>query len=464
MGSIGGNSIPQLTALERIGPKGYLRYIFPFQLDDNYDIEEVSRILQAGYDALSQRLPEVASEAVPDPDSKQNGVLKFVALENPDAYDAPFAVKDLRDSYPSSYAELKEKNFPVEFFHAETFCRRPVWPQPGDRLPIALVQANFIRGGLILAWNILHMSGDGTSYYVWTQIWAEGCRRAQGDFKSPLDLPAAIWKDREPFMRPSGRNAGNAGDHPEYTVLPFAPPGMPPKMTSDNHCGQVYYFSPESLVELKKYASPANATNPTDQKWISTNDALSALLWSTVMRVQHSVDELEGDPVSVFNVALDGRQRTDPLIHPKTLGCFLEWVAPSASIRDMLTKLHVADLAILIRKQIIRADNQFTDDVVTLVDSLDDVGKLVATAFLDVPGNNCVQSSWLGFELYGIEWGPLLGKIESVRSPHVGVINGASVVLPQLPNGGMEVLVGVESSCLDKLLSDPLFNKFGVAR
>jgi hypothetical protein len=40
----------------------------------------------------------------------------------------------------------------------------------------------------------------------------------------------------------------------------------------------MYYFSPESLVELKKYASPANAKNPTDQKWISTNDALSALL------------------------------------------------------------------------------------------------------------------------------------------------------------------------------------------
>jgi hypothetical protein len=134
----------------------------------------------------------------------------------------------------------------------------------------------------------------------------------------------------------------------------------------------------------------------------------------------------------------------------------------SAPILDMVTKLHVADPAILIRKQIIRADNQFTDNVVTLVHSPDDVGQLVATGFLDVPDNNCVQSSWLGFELYGVEWGSLLGKFQSVRSPDVGVINRASVVLPQLPNGGMEVLVGLESSYLDKLLSDPLLNKLGV--
>jgi hypothetical protein len=90
---------------------------------------------------------------------------------------------------------------------------------------------------------------------------------------------------------------------------------------------------------------------------------------------------------------------------------------------------------------------------------------LAPTAFLDVPGFNCVQTSWLNFKLYGLEWGSLLGdRIEAVRMPHVGVINGLQVVLPVLPNGGMEIMVGVEGDCLDRLLADPLFAKFAVPR
>ncbi|KAJ5710599.1 hypothetical protein N7488_004755 [Penicillium malachiteum] len=456
MGSIASNQgPPQLTALERIGPKGYIRYLFPFQLEEDYDIDHVARVLRAGYDALGARLPEVACEAVPDIDCEQAGVMKYVKRNDEIE---PFVVRDLRDIYPSTYTELKKRRFPVSSFDADTFCRCDTWPEQRNRVPIALVQAKFIRGGLILSWNMLHMAGYGTSFCIWTKIWAEGCRQAQGDYESPVDLPEAIWKDREQFMKPSGRNNGRIEDHPEYTLLPFT---LPPLAC---HRGQVYYFSPESLARLKADASPVYATQPTDQKWISTNDALSALLWRTVMAVQHPIEGLEEYPVSVFNVALDGRQLADPPVHPNTLGCFLEWTAPSASIRDMLTKFSIADLAILIRKAVTRADNHFTDDVVTLVHSVEVVDRLVATAFLDVPGNHCVQSSWLGFELYGIEWGPVLGsKIEAVRTPHVGIINGAQIVLPPLANGGMEVLVGVESNCLDRLLNDPLFNKYGVA-
>ncbi|KAJ5476929.1 hypothetical protein N7475_002658 [Penicillium sp. IBT 31633x] len=464
MGSIDDNpSIPQLTPLEHIGPKGWLRYIFPLQLQEEYDLDEVARVVQAGYRGLTQRLPEVACEAVPDVTATQRGVMKFERQENHGA--DKISVKDLRESFGSDYAELKKKFFPVALFDADTFCPQSIWPSAGDRLPISVVQASFIHGGLILTWCILHMAGDGATFYTWTKIWAEECRRLQRlDILDPVQLPEAIRKDREQVMRPSGRNAGRLEDHPEYTLLPVTPPGPPPKMTSLSHRGQIFYFSPESLAALKADASPINASKPSDQKWISTNDALSALLWLTVMAVQSPLEDLEGKPVSIFNIALDGRQRTDPKVHPATLGCFLEYVAVSVPIRQMLTTLNVADLAIEIRKAILRADNQFTDDVIALVEQLEDVDRLVPTAFLDVPGFNCVQTSWLTFQLYGLEWGPLLGNIQAVRVPHVGCINGAQVVLPVLPNGGMEILVGVEQTCLDRVLNDPLFNKYAVAR
>lgn len=457
--------IQDLTALERIGPKGYLRYVFPFQLPENYDLSEVSRVVQAGYDALTERIPVVASEAIPDPDAKQAGVLKFHG-RNEDS--AKIVVKDLRASFGSTYSDLKSNHFPVAAFDADTLCRRSVWPTAGERLPVSLVQANFIPGGLLLTWCILHMAGDGTSFYTWTKLWAEGCRVAQGlDIADPAQLSEELWRDRAQIITPLGHNEGKLENHPEYTLLPFTPPGAPPKMLSPSHRGQVYYFSPESLAALKAEASPANATTATDQSWISTNDALSALVWRTVMAVQSPLDTLEGgdDPVSTFGIAIDGRQRTNPRVHPNTLGCFLEYVAVSTPIRKMLSELNLADLAVQIRKAILRADGEFTDDVVSLVEKLEDVDRLVPTAFLDVPGFNCVQTSWVGFELYGLDWGTLLGgKIDAVRVPNVGCINGCQVVLPVLPDGGMEVLVGVEGTCLDRLLKDPLLNRFGVAR
>ncbi|KAH6657798.1 transferase family-domain-containing protein [Truncatella angustata] len=465
MGSVTPLEIPPLTPLERVGPKGYLQYVFPFELPENYELEEIAQILKEGYNAASQQLPVLACEAVPDPTHKQAGVMKLQEISDSEV--EAIVVKDLRapGAFPMSYAELKAKSFPVSAFETDVVMRRTVWASPGDRLRVSQVQANFIQGGVVLGWSILHMFGDGTTFQVWTQVWAEECRRAQGlAIEKPIKLPEAIFKDRERVMKPSGESTGLLENHPEYTLIPFTPQGAPPKMLAKNHRGQVFYFSRQALIDLKEEASPTKATQPSDQSWISTNDALSALLWRTVMSVQYPIDTLEGDPTSVFNIAIDGRLRTSPPIHPQTLGCFLEYVAVAANIRKMLTSYSLADIAIRVREAVGRAKEGFTDDVITLIDKhVEDVDRLVPTAFLDVPGFNCVQTSWINFALYDIEWGQL-GKIQAVRSPSVGVINGLQVIFPVLPDGGLEVLVGVEDSCIDRLLHEPLWNKFAKAR
>lgn len=166
-------------------------------------------------------------------------------------------------------------------------------------------------------------------------------------------------------------------------------------MLSNTHRGQVFHFTREALEALKAEAAPSNATNPspTDPKYISTNDALSALLWRTVMAVQNPVESLgDADPVSAFALAIDGRLRTNPPVHPQTQGCFLEYLGVEIPIRSMLTG-NLADIAKEIRKSVARADGEWTDDVITLVEKLEDVNRICPKAFTDVPGYNCVQSS-----------------------------------------------------------------------
>jgi len=183
---------------------------------------------------------------------------------------------------------------------------------------------------------------------------------------------------------------------PLLTCCPTVPlSGMPPGLTSATHRGQVFYLSAEALVTLKKDASPANVTHSDEDtpKWVSTNDAVSALLWRTVMAVQHPIETLASNPISAFAIAIDGRIRTDPPVHPRTLGCFLEYVGLELPIREMLETYSLADIAVEIRKAVTKAHKGWTDDVVTLVDGLKDVDRLIPKAFTDVPGYHCIQSS-----------------------------------------------------------------------
>ncbi|KAH8649380.1 hypothetical protein BX600DRAFT_484186 [Xylariales sp. PMI_506] len=415
MVSLHSPDVLKLTPLERIGPKGYLQYVFPFELPEGYIPEEIVHTLKAGYYAASTEFAPLAYEAVPDTEANQVGVWKLQPIDDSEL--EAITLKELRTAgrFPYTFTELKEKSFPVSAFEMDTIMRRHVWPGPDE--------PNFISGGLILGWSILHMVGDGTTLFVWAQTWVEECRRAQNlDISSPIELPRAIYGDRELVIKSSGRNAGRLQDHNEYTLLPFTPQWPPPKMVLKHHRGQVFYFSPEALKELKE--------------------------------AQFPLDALEGNSVSIFNIVIDGRRRTNPPVHPQTLGCFLEYVALSLPIRDMLSSLRLSGIAIPVREAVLRANKEWTDDITTLIDKhVEDVDRLVATAFLD--------TSWVDFALYDLDRGLALGnKIQAVRSPSCGVINGLQVIFPVLPNGGLEVLVTVEENCLSRLLHEPLWNRF----
>lgn len=111
------------------------------------------------------------------------------------------------------------------------------------------------------------------------------------------------------------------------------------------------------------------------------------------------------------------------------------------------------------------------DDVVALASQLEDASRLIASAWVDAPGKNAAQTSWIGLSPYEFGWGRLGGKdkddeahIEAVRTLDVGVINGGQVVLPRLPDGGVEFIVGVEEACLPRLLADPWLAKYAQLR
>ncbi|KAI1332742.1 transferase family-domain-containing protein [Xylariaceae sp. FL0255] len=456
--------VPTATPLEKGSPQTWIRFVFPMELGEAFDADEVFGVLKQGLEATKERLPELACEAVIDTDAKQAGVLK---LQKCTDYDT-LTKKDLRvdKAFPHTYAEIKSKRFPSQAFPGDILCRHFTWPSPGERLPVFDCQVNFINGGLLLTCCCLHVFGDAKAYYTWLEIWAEECRRLQGESGSHSEIPEEMFTDREKYMKPSGRNSGKPEDHPEVLVLPFTPPDTPPKMMSREHVGQIFRLTAEQLIQLKADSAPKYSSKPNgDHTWISTNDAVSALMWRSVMRAQFPLEDLKGDPTSVLNVAIDSRLRTNPLVHPRALGNWLGWICTQMSIQKMLERERLADPALAIRKAVLKLNTDYADDFGTLLESVEDIRRVVPAAFVDVTGFNCVHTSWINMGIYDINWGTktLGGAIQSVRSPDVGVINGGSVVLPRLLEGGIEILIGVESKCLSRLLEDPLLAKYATA-
>ncbi|KAF9874564.1 hypothetical protein CkaCkLH20_08127 [Colletotrichum karsti] len=464
------SGIPQLTPLEQISPRGWVRYLFPFQLPEDYDVEAVTELFRRSLQATKERFPTLACEAVPDPDARQANALKLQKITDNEI--EPVIINDLRHSttFTTTFADLKVKNFPVSSFPARIFTRCPIWPAPGQRVPITTVQINFIRGGLILNWNLFHLVGDGQAFYNWIRVWAEETRRAQGlDIPDPVCYPDRIFTDRQiahkqPQTLPNGK-AGRLEDHPEYKIVTDPATQLAKIATTDGHVGQIFYLSAESLQLLKRDAQPQTG----DGSYVSTNDALSALIWRSVMAAQFDVSELDGSEISVYNIAIDGRGRSQPPIHPQAMGSFLGFIQVELPIKKILETDNLAVLAHLIRKAVTAMDKNFSgsfiNDVVQLVNNQNDLGVLIPTSFLDVPGRNCAQTSWEKFKMYDLDWGHVLGgKIAAIRSPSCGILNGMQIMYPQHPDGGREMLVGIYEKRLEKLCCDPVWTRYAVRR
>ncbi|KAM0330973.1 hypothetical protein ACHAQA_003930 [Verticillium albo-atrum] len=464
----GYDEIPALLPLETIGPKMYVKPFLVFKLQEDYEIDHLTRVLDDAYRATKKRIPVLDCKVVPDHDADQEGIAKLEKLAEEEVPQIVF--KDLRSTevFNFTYSELKANNFPPVAFDAQLLSSVPPAPAPGAVAPVAALQINFIRGGMVVCLAFHHVPGDARTFFDWTKVFAEECRRAQGiELPGDNGFDARMLEDRERLRLrvSSDRSGGTIEDHPEYMILPFVPDANDGSglfsITSSSH---VFYLSPESLEALKTDAAPSNATQALDDvPWISTMDALMALIWRTVVRAQTPLDSLEGDPISRMSFGIDNRKRTalDPPLHPRTLGNFFSVTEAALPAREVLTRASVADLAALIRRGLQKKDGRHYDSLVTVIRRLDHVERLVLSVITSL-ACSAMATSWADLEYYDIAWGPLFGdRIEVLRTARGGVMN---TIMPRLPDGGIEVALTMEPEAHQTVLQDPVWTKYAKLR
>ncbi|KAF5664639.1 enoyl hydratase isomerase family [Fusarium circinatum] len=465
---------PPLLPTEQIGPYILAREIFIFELPEGYDIDRLVGMLRLGYRNLKNTVPLIGCEVIPAEESRP-GMLKLRHYGDEDLND--FTVKDFRtDGACPSFAELKAQGYPSSALDPDRFCTRGLggqWPLPGDRVAVTLMQANFIRGGLLLNLSFLHVCCDQTTIFKFMEVLSEELRRVQG---LAIPHPAEVHaKDRDRIMKLSANNEERCFDHPEYTLLESKPSELPPLMTKDIYHGHVWYLSPENVLALKEEASPKNAKllkHETLPSYISTTDALAALIWRSTMVAQHvkmpkpSTGSLSSEAPgsrgpSQVAIALDLRRRSRRTIQKHTLGNILGFAPAILDLNQVIHEASLADLAILVRRAIEKADNVYLEEINTIVNGLDDVSCLLPTVMPDMPGNHIIQTSWRELPFYDLQWGNAFGgSIQALRIPSCGLMHGVQAMLPDPKRGGCEIWVGVEDSAMDRLMADPLWRRY----
>ena len=453
---------PRVSSLEQASPPYWNRSLYCFKLHSDYKQEEIIDILREALKATFSDLPVLTGQMVPVDDEKQPGKKDVIPGGNEELF-----VKDLTSS-SLDYDHLRANRFPLSNFDDETFWATPCFPSsPGDRCPVFAAQANFIKGGWLLGISFWHLIMDGSALAIILRVLAQNCLLVQDPSskgQAGLKLSGDVY-DKLRLHESDPEYKGLVSDHPEYTTFHEVPGGAPLFMTIPLKV-DVFHISPASLKALKAAATPIVKTESLTKEpmWVSTNDAVSALMWRSVIAANYEGTEYSDEPPSCCQVAVNARPKMDPPLPDDYFGCALVFGTSFLPVSSILVPGSLSTMALMIRQSIMKVTASYIESVIAVMHNVPDYRRFLPSSFLDVLGHSTVQTSWSAFPLYAYDWGKALGgKCERVRAPKLGMFNGLQTILPALPEsqgGGYEVMIGLESHVMEKLKRDPLWSKY----
>lgn len=450
----------ELSTVEQTGPRGYIRPLFFFALSKDVSASNIMGLLQKGLQKTKKAVPMLSAELIPDTQSEQKGRFLLRQGDFGELHE-----KDVRGQFPLTYDELRKLNFPASALPQDVFCPVPIFPAPGKTIPVFSSQATLIEGGLVLNICIMHLCGDARAIYDILKIWAQNCRHILDPVNNTgCESVARDVFTKEPFVHGSpSEKGGKAEDHPEYALF-NEPPAPPPAMLKTTFRTEVYYISKEKLRQLK---ADASARLP-EGAWISTHDAVCALIWRCALAAQVDMKTVGEHTKSLNTICVDGRLRSKPNLSEDHIGMPMVYATPSIDLRESLASDDFSHIALAIRRAVASTDANYINSLVNWFNTIPSYDCLGPVSFGGLMNTSVMMTSWFKIPFYSINWGSVFSSnCESTRTVFEGFFNGSQVVLPELPEergGGMEVVVGLDEENWNKFRQDQLWFKYAESR
>lgn len=446
--------------------KIYTQICFCFPIADASSHPAIINTLRNGLERLSESFPWVAGKVVNEGSCEGNsGVFKIKTMGK-----APrLVVKDLRQdpSIPSMDA-LRRANFPFSMLDEIIVAPRRTIPGSPDESaldsdPVFLLQANFIKDGLLLTFVGQHNTMDMTGQGQIIHLFSKACRDEKftneelssgnlprGNLISVLDESYEQGSELAHQILKSNPSQSISDDANSHLTPRLPIPKPPPK------CTWTYFsFHPTSLAALK---SLATKTINISSGYISTDDALSAFVWQSVIRAR--LPRLNPTTESTLARAVDVRQYLDiPRKYP-------------GLVQNMTYRTHT--LQKLVEEPLGSVASHLRLAIDPKTSNLRYHSRALATFLSRTPDKNIVSfvatidlsadimlSSWAKLDCYEMDFSLGLGKPESVRRPRFNPCESLIYLMPRALDGEISLAICLRDEDLERLRADEEFAKYG---
>lgn len=492
-----------LSPLDHLMPRYYTMKCLYFPLS-NPDVARITSVLKSSLQRTFETLPILSGTVQPAPQTKQRGSLCVGAPWN--EIDEVFCVNDLSLS-DLDYENLRQNHFPMatsKYYGIISLLTSRGSPLPVKN-PVMMAQVNFFRNGMILVPLWHHSCIDGIGGVAITELWATFCRGEDGAEMMGdgiLDRERLMFGDetgrledfreyshsfesceRDKRLQDDGQGKGllsrgyNLSTHflhslavfpkkirPDILPSTMSPTGSSAPQLPKEVDTEIFFFSRSKLGALKSAvsASVASAADIKTPSYISTNDALSALIFACVTEARRPFNPTGTTQAIPLALTVSGRRLLNPPLPEKYVGnmslfCHLD--VPLHTITPETRS--IAAVAHQIRKCLSQLDESYVRELIGALNTVDDTGKVAPASRVSKYWPFMI-TPWTGQGFYGIDWGTEIGvKCERVRIPKVSrpEFDGVIIILPELKveNGieeeeaGLEVMVGLEKRAMQRL-------------
>lgn len=450
------------TAVDQRSSRIYLKQILILSLPQPQKHEEISRILQEAMQATVEEIPCMAAQVV----TKEKGQRAL------DPGSAQLVIKDLTNEI--DFADLKAANFAQELLDPNVLLPVDQFYFVDSPLDVFKVQANFIKGGLLLSVAVHHFATDASGVSTVVRTLASQCRRAQQPQNGVNGLSEKMETSRlssQKMDRASFYNWTQPGDISAlkaYSLLDKAPP-KPAWMTEKDGpvSSETFRVSPSAIKSLKDAASkvqhPEQFTNGDStlglEPYITTHDAICGLLWRTIIISRHSNGIVSLDESSNFKMPVDFRHLLDPPLSQDYIGNAFMQMSATLPVSSLIGPNGLVFAAHSIRRGVSEINKTTARIYVKVIGQAPDP-RMMSANIDDITGPQLLLTSWRKFSDVTLDWGEKFGKYEAFRLPHKGLTNGCPVVLPTLPDGTWEVALTLDTEIMEGLKADESWVKY----
>ncbi|MCJ1267128.1 hypothetical protein MMC22_007013 [Lobaria immixta] len=413
----------------------YSQIMVCFPLAGTTDKLEIIAQLEDGLKTLIRVFPFLNKQVILEHDTgsvvTSSGTVKLAPRDN--ANELLLQINQLGDDF-SSYEQISRARAPASMLNGSVLAPMKSIPDMCDfstPQPVLVIRANFVTGGLLLCFAAMHNALDGTGLGQLIRHFATACR---GENISEADVNAGNLARANLF--PPLRSGEPSQDH--SSIHQKRDPS-PPDISDSHSTPWAYYsFSAAKLAALKRDAS-RKSTTAIDSSWISTNDALAALIWRAFVTAR--LPNLKMESTSSLLRAVNGLDAFSRL-----------------SLSDLAQKLHISDIALLLRKTLNEIDDYRLRSFVSLLQSEPD--KRNITYSLPSPETDVLLSSWASLPIYPSDFGGHLGKPEFVRRPTFAPLDGLVYIMPQNLTGDIDVAISLKDGDFERLKDDPVWRTY----